>query len=151
MPELQIEVNSYVDDLALSIMDIEGRFNIERMVMKGGEIMSRIAREDGIPLEKSKEETIIFGRKGRKGETVKWLGVILDTKLKFEEHLKARVKRATQMLGNLKGLGNSACGLTPMSWRQAYTGMIRTIALWGTEVGWRGKEKWRKALRKMQY
>ena len=70
--------------------------------------MSRIATEDGILLEKSKEETIIFGKKGRKGETVKCLGVILDTKLKFEEHLKTRVKRAIQMLGNLKGLGNSA-------------------------------------------
>ena len=69
--ELQIEVYSYVDDLALLTVDIQGTFNMERMVMKGGEIMSRIVREDGILLEKSKEETIIFGKKGRKGETVK--------------------------------------------------------------------------------
>ena len=51
----------------------------------------------------------------------------------------------------LAGLGNSAWGLTPLSWRQAYTGMIRTIALWGAEGGWRGQEKWRRALRSLKY
>ena len=55
------------------------------------------------------------------------------------------------MLGNLRGLGNSVWGLTLLSSRQAYTGMIRTIALWGAEVGWRGQEKWKKALKKTQY
>ena len=29
--------------------------------------------------------------------------------------------------------------------------MIRTIALWGAEFGWKGQEKWRKALRTLQY
>ena len=29
--------------------------------------------------------------------------------------------------------------------------MIRTIALWGAEVGWRGQGKWRKALKTLQY
>ena len=84
-------------------------------------------------------------------ETVKWLGIILESELKLHEHLNMRVKRETQILGSLKGLENSSCGLTPMSWRQAYTGMIRTIALQVAEVGWRGQEKWRKALKKIQY
>ncbi len=29
--------------------------------------------------------------------------------------------------------------------------MVRTIALWREEVGWRGQEKWRKALKTLQY
>ena len=62
---------------------------------------------------------------------MKWLGVILDSNLRFEDHLLAKVKRARQMLGNLNGLGNNFWGLTPYSWRQAYTGMIRTIAHFG--------------------
>ena len=93
----------------------------------------------------------MFGEKGRKAEKIKWLGIILDSGLQFQDHLDARVKRAKQMLRNLKGLGNSTWGLTPLSWRQAYTGMIRTIVLWGAEVGWRGQEKWRKALKGLQY
>ena len=151
MPRLQIEINSYVDYLALSITDMDGTSNMEKMVKKGSEILVRIAEADGIPLKKAKEETIIFGKKGRKEETVKWLGIILDSEMKFQEHLNTRVKRAIQMLGNLRGVGNSAWRLTPMSWRQAYTGMIRTIAIWGAEVGWGSHEKWRKALQKIQY
>ena len=52
------------------------------------------------------------------------------------------------MLRNLKGLGNSAWGMTPLIWRQAYTLIIRTIALWGAEVR---RERWRKALKTLQY
>ena len=147
IPGLQVEINSYVDDIVLSIIDEDGMSDMSRIVKKGAKIMREIAEADGIPFEKEKEETIVFGIKGNKLEKVKWLGIILDSKLKFQDHLEVRVKRLRQMLGNLKGLGNSAWGLNPASWRQAYTGMIRTIALWGAEVGWRGQEKWRKALK----
>ena len=112
-----------------------------RMMAKAGGIMREMSEVDGIPLELEKEEAFGFGRKGRKAEKVKWLGIIIDRELKFQYHIIARVKRARQMLGNLNGLGNSSWGMTLLSWRQAYTGMIRTIALWGAEVGWRGQEK----------
>ena len=108
MPGLQVEVNSYVDDLALSITYIDGISDMTRMVKKGGEIMREIAEADGIPLEREKEETIVFGREGRKEEKVKWLGIILDSGLQFQEHLDTRVRRAKQMLGNLRGVENSA-------------------------------------------
>ena len=147
MPGLDTEVNSYVDDLALTIFDKDGTSDMDRMVAKGGSILREVPEADGIPLEREKEETIIFGKKWKKTEKVKWLGVFLDSRLEFKDHLDARVKRAKQMPGNLKGLRNSAWGLTPLGWRQAYTGMIKTIALWGAEVGWRGQEKWRKALK----
>ena len=104
IPVLQNKVNCYVYDLPLSITDTDGTSNMERMVKKGSEILCRIGEADGIPLEKAKEEMIIFGKKGSKGETVKWLGIILYRKLKFQEHLNTRVKRATQMLGNLRRL-----------------------------------------------
>ena len=101
-------------------------------------------------MEREREETIVFGRKGKNAEKVKWLGVILDSNLRFEEHIASRVKRARQILGNLNKLGSSTWGMTSRSWRQAYT-IVRTIALWGAEVGWRGLEKWRTALKTLQY
>ena len=113
--------------------------------------MRAVAEEEGIPLKKAKEETIGFGRRGKKEEKMKWLGVILDSELQFHDHMLSRVKRARQMLGNLSGLGNSTWGMTPYSLRQAHTEIIRTIALWGAEVGWRGQEKLRKALKSLQY
>ena len=75
MPGLQVEINSFVGDLALTIFDGDGSVDMGRMVAKGGAIMREIADEGGIPLEREKEETIVFGRKGKNAEKLKWLGV----------------------------------------------------------------------------
>ena len=75
--------------------------------------MREIAETDGIPLEPEKEETIVFRRKGRKAEKVKWLGIILDSELQFQEHLIESVKRARQMLGNLNKSRQQLLGLEP--------------------------------------
>ena len=37
------------------------------------------------------------------------------------------------------------------SWRSAYTGMIRPVALWGAELEWRGQRDWEEELKKLQY
>ena len=66
---------------------------------------------------------------------VKWLGVILDESLIFQEHWKARIQKARMMLGRCNGIGNTQWGISPTSWRGLYTGMIRAIALWGAELG----------------
>ncbi len=68
IPGLQIEVSSYVDDIALSIVDTDRTTNMARMVASGGEIMREVAEADGIPLERDKEEMIVFGIKGKKME-----------------------------------------------------------------------------------
>ena len=44
MPGLQIEVSSYVDDIALSIIDTDRSTDMARMVARGGEIMREVAR-----------------------------------------------------------------------------------------------------------
>ncbi len=113
MPGLQVEINSYVDDLALTICDGDGTMSMQRMVSKGGGITREVAKPGGIPLEQGNEETIVFRRKGKKAEKVKLLGVSLDSNLRFEHHLLARVKRAKQMLRSLNSLSNSSWGLTP--------------------------------------
>ena len=42
MPGLQVEINSYVDDLAMTIFDEDGTTDMGRMVTKGGEIIREI-------------------------------------------------------------------------------------------------------------
>ena len=64
---------------------------------------------------------------------------------------KARIEKARKMLGALNGIGNSQWGISPLSWRSAYTGMIRTIATWGAEIGWRGQIAWKKEMARLQY
>ena len=41
--------------------------------------------------------------------------------------------------------------MSPLSWRQAYTGIIRSVATWGVEVGWRGQREWREEMESLQY
>ena len=40
--------------------------------------------------------------------------------------------------------------MSPVSWRAAYTGMIRAVASWGVEIGWRGQKEWRHEMTLLQ-
>ena len=99
------------------------------------------AAERGLPLAEHKQECLILrnkiGRRGRHGmtEKVKWLGVILDEDLDFGQHWEYRINRARNLLEGLDGVGSSKWGMSPLSWRQAYTGMVGSVAAWGIEVG----------------
>jgi len=55
------------------------------------------------------------------------------------------------MLAQFNGLGNFQWGISASSWRQIYTGMIRAIVLWGSELGWRGQRDWEKDFKQLQY
>ena len=59
---------------------------------------------------------------------MKWLGVILDEDLDFGPYWEARIAKARNLLGGLDGVGSSRWGMSPFSWRQAYTGMIHSVA-----------------------
>ena len=117
--------------------------------------MKEVAAERGLPLAEDKEERLVLrnrnGRRGRQGvaEKVKWLGVILDEDLDFGPHWEYRISKARSLLGALDGVGSSKWGMSPLSWRQAYTGMVRSVASWGIEVGWRGQRKWRVVMEKL--
>ena len=82
---------------------------------------------------------------------MKWLEVILDEELDFGAHWKARIAKAHNLLGALDGVGTCKWGMSPLSWRQAYTGMIGSVASWGIEVGWRGQREWREEMESLQY
>ena len=81
---------------------------------------------------------------------VKWLGVIFDDSLDFDMHWKARLAKARKALGSLSGVGASQCGMCPGGWKKAYEGMIRSIATWRTELGWRVQKAWEKEFSRLQ-
>ena len=66
----------------------------------------------------------------------------MDEDLKFDIHWKGRVAMAKKMLGALNSVSNSKVGITSNSWGPAYTGIVRSIATWGAEIGWSGQEQW---------
>ena len=157
---LDIEVPSYVDDIMACVLDHDGVENIKEVLGEVDRIVGEVATRWNVPLEKEKHEKIVFNPKGvgsgrRKKrsevERVKWLGIIVDDTLDFDHHWKSRIDKAKRLLGSLSSMGSSQWGISPTSWRQLYTGMIRVVALWGAELGWKGQKAWVKEFEKLQY
>ena len=48
-------------------------------------------------------------------------------------------------------MGSSQWGISTTSWRQLYTGMVRVVALWGAELGWKGQKACVKEFERVQY
>ena len=129
------------------VLDPDGIENIKEVLEGVDKIVGEIAKNWNLPLEKEKHEKIVFNPKGvgsgrRKKrsevEKVKWLGIIVDETLDFDHHWKSRIVKAKQLLGSLSSMGSSQWAISPTGWRQLYTGMIRVVALWGAELGWKG-------------
>ena len=127
------------------------------LVVLVSKVLKEVAGERGLPLAEDKEERVILqggdGRRGRRGdcEKVKWLGVILDEDLDFVAHWESRIANARKLLSALDGVGTAREGMSPLSWQQAYMGMIRAVASWGVEVGWRGQKERREEMESLQY
>ena len=167
VPGVGVEFPSYVDDLHCGLyvvargvrgLDaVERKERVEDLLDRVSRTLKEVAGERGLPLAGDKEERLVLrdklGRRGRRGvvEKVKWLGIILDEDLDFGPHWEYRIRKARSLLGALEGVGSSRWGISPLSWRQSYTGMIRSVASWGIEVGLRGQREWRVEMEKLQY
>src|SRR5258706_13075130 len=75
----------------------------------------------------------------------------MDEDLLFDYHWKSRISKARKLLGSLLGIGSTNWGISPGSWRYLYTGMVRTVALWGADIGWKGQRDWKREMERLQY
>lgn len=151
------ELPSYVDDLHLNICiwdRTHAGLDMDLILERADRAVHRVAAYH-LPLEDSKHERLVLRtkRRGKKAEVkfVKWVSFVLDESLSFKEHWKERLDKAKRLLGSLIGLGNSNWGISANSWRAAYTGMIRAVALWGMELACRGQRSWEEDFEKLQY
>ena len=117
-----VEVFSYVDNIHIGVYYRSLREEEEqgRWVVRVDEVMGEVSKEWGMPTAPDKHERLVIrrdeGRKKRKrGEmkSVKWVGIILDEDLSFDNHWQKRVDKARNLLGALKGVGNSEWDLSP--------------------------------------
>ena len=167
VPGVRVEFPSYGNDLHCGLYDsrrvmrglgeVERRARMEDLLGRVSVVLKEVATEQGLPLAEEKEERLILrskaGRRGRRGvaEKVKWLGVILDDELDFAQHWEYRIQKARSLLVVLDGVGSSRWGMSPLSWRQADTEMVWSVASWGLDVAWRGQREWRGLMEKLQY
>ena len=117
-----------------------------------------MAADKELPLAADKEESMVLrggcgqtkNRRNGIAEKVRWLWFILDDRLDFKEDCGHRIGKARSLPWALGGAGNSKWGMSLVSWRAAYTGMVRAVASWGVEIGWGGQKEWSQEITLLQ-
>ena len=108
--------------------------------------MSR-AKEAAISFDISKTELIHFYSKRTTIEEglnledieispkslVRWLGVFLDSKLTFKQHVEIKISKAKTAFYLIRRLGNTQRGLSLQALRQLYIACVTTIADYGIQ------------------
>ena len=72
-------------------------------------------------------------------EATRWLGVWLDSQLKFTSHINERVRRARAGEIQIKGL-TRMYGLVPGLVRRIQLAVVQSTALYGAELWWKGQK-----------
>ncbi len=72
--------------------------------------------------------------------TIKWLGIWLDSKLNFKEHVEKKVAQATRIFHQIKRLSNTERGLSFQAIRQLYIACITLITDYGVPIWWNNQK-----------
>lgn len=148
---------SFVDDVGL-VIECDG-------LEEGTKQLECIARDtmqwgsdNEVEFEVSKTEVLLFSRRRTilqaankvvvrigeqsfaiKLEATKWLGFWLDSKLSFKTHFESRMASAKGALQRVASLSRSNGGLSINLMRRVVVAAITSIALYGSEIWWRGQ------------
>lgn len=81
-------------------------------------------------------------------EATQWLGVWLDSQLKFTTHINEKVKRARTAEIQIKGLTRTY-GLVPGLVRRIQLATVQSTALYGAELWWKGQKNHGETIQKL--
>ncbi|RZK37795.1 MAG: hypothetical protein EOO61_08560, partial [Hymenobacter sp.] len=110
-------------------------------------------REVGLRVNPGKSETIIytknrilsgyrspilFGREIERKEEVKYLGVILDSKLNWRKHIEYRIKKCIKVFWCCRSAIGKTWGLSPKCLLWLYTAIVKPMLAYGAFSWWRG-------------
>lgn len=111
--------------------------------------MEKWASENGISFEKAKMEWIGLGKreedeaerieveKGewkQEAEVVRWLGVWIDRKMNFREHVKRKIKGGEKVAGGIMRLDRERRGIGVGNRRKMYIACARSTMDYGARV-----------------
>lgn len=152
------ELLSFADDLVL----ICWADNIEALELKVNPIVSKIAawgRKVKLTFNETKTQVCVFTRKQKRKlrparfvmngvpldtvDHLKYLGVIIDSKLHWREHLLYVQKKTVRIMSRLTALARNTWGLSSEATEVVYKAVIESVALYAVEV-WSPalKHKW---------
>ena len=123
----------------------------------------------GLSIDKSKRELMHYTRRKKDncpairlqnadgtvstivpGSYVKWLGVQLDRKLRFDHHVKTLAARAENTVNGLTMLANTVRGLSQVHLRQLYKTCVVPVMTYASAAWWTGKKTHAKSLERVQ-
>lgn len=78
----------------------------------------------------------LFGTQLKLSDSVKYLGVIFDTKLSFKQHLDTRIRKATMILWQCRRAFGRTWGLSPNMVNWIFTAIVRPYLSYGVIVWW---------------
>jgi ribonuclease HI len=113
-------------------------------------------RQNGIAFDPEKTELIHFTRQRNPpnptiqhddktiapGQTIKWLGIHLDSTLSFKHHIEERTASARAVANHIRGLSKVHKGAPPAAIQKAIRAVVVTKLLYGSEVWWPGQTRY---------
>lgn len=150
LDESGIHTIGYADDIALVVC---GKF-IDTIsdIMKGAlGMVEEWCREQGLTVNAGKSDNILFTRKrvGLRREPlrlfgaeinmsmkVKYLGVTLDSKLNWNEHVEDKIQKAKRVLFQCRRVCGLKWGLNPETMKWIYTMMVRPVITYASVIWW---------------
>ncbi|EED11676.1 reverse transcriptase, putative [Talaromyces stipitatus ATCC 10500] len=156
----EIRCLSFVDDQGL-ITAASSVKDACRTLEKAAEVAIEWKVTNGVQFDRKKTEAAFFYRRHRRqvaqnisqarirvgGElatvkpTVRWLGILLDSRLTWKNHYNVRIKIARSTIIRLNSLCR-ANGLPPALVRRIQKATAQAQLLWGAEFWWQGQKIW---------
>jgi len=145
---------SFADDISWWV---EGKTEEEvtNKLSNASEVACRWGDKNGVTFDHNKSEAILFSRKRKaptatirtggtevafNKETTRWLGVWLDSHLTLRDHQKVMLKKGRKAWARLKRL-TGQMGLTAGNCRKVMTACVQSVAMYGSELWWKGEGK----------
>src|SRR5947207_8119168 len=152
---MQIRSPSYVDDIGL----VASSETIEEnclMLENAAEKLLQLQNQNNIQFDMKKIELIHFHTKRSIDNSnfpvtirnnqmqfknlIRWLGVWLDSKLSFKEHVKIKISAATRIFHQIVKLFNTERCLSFQAMRQLYIACITSVADYEVSIWWNNQK-----------
>jgi len=160
-------IMSYIDDIGLVISSksIEENYQIlqklaEDLFLKQGQNCMQFDRDKielihfhskrSLDLEDEKYSVKIGEAIFQPKESIKYLGVWLDSKLSFKTHVEKKIASAKKLLIQIERLSNTERGLSFQAMRQLYIACISSVADYGVPIWWNNQKHFLERFQKLQ-
>src|SRR5205809_2694702 len=162
---MQIRSSSYVDDIELvaSSETIEENY---LMLENAAKKLLQLQNQNNIQFDMKKIELIHFHTKRsidnsnfsvtirnnqmQSKNLIRWLGVWLDSKLSFKEHVEIKISTATRIFHQIARLSNTERGLSFQAMKQLYIACITSVADYEVPIWWNNQKSLLEKYQKLQ-